>query len=94
MKMLGYYRKKPVTVQAWQIVVGAVAPGWVQDALQDSVIIPTARGDRWGSEVTIKTNGGDLLAHPGDWIIKAEDGTIWSQGPVWFAGNYEAVPDV
>lgn len=94
MKMLGYYRKKPVTVQAWQIVVGAVAPVWVNDALQDSRIIPMARGNRWGSEVTIKTNEGDLLAHPGDWIIRAEDGRIWPTDDAYFAANYEAVPDV
>lgn len=62
--MKGYFRKRPVVVQAEQIPAGA-----------DPVIIQTREGE--------------MLGHPGDWIITGVEGERYPCADSIFRKTYE-----
>lgn len=65
--MKGYFRKRPVVVQAERIPVGA-----------DPVIIQTREGE--------------MLGHPGDWIITGVEGERYPCADSIFRKTYEPAP--
>lgn len=85
------YRKKPVSIEAYQIPVDPNAtarlPGrWVIDAMIEGVINEVT--DKPGNYV-INTNTGAAFAGPGDWIIKGIEGEIYPCLNSVFQKTYE-----
>lgn len=84
------FRKIPVVVEAMQVTednVHAVIK-WIK----------TNRGDaikHWeeGFLMLIKTLEGNMLADPGDWIVKGVKGEFYPVKPDIFAETYEEVTD-
>jgi hypothetical protein len=81
------FRKKPVVVEAMQYRVGNLIE--VVAFLGDQQFEPGIRG------FTIKTLEGDMLAEPGDWIIKepfpSADRRFYPCKPDRFEQTYEPV---
>ena len=86
------YRKKPVEIEAIQMVNG------------NTVEVVTFIGDGGGSyrtvthprdgkydEVYISTLEGEMRAVDGDWIVKGVQGEFYPVKPDIFAATYEAV---
>jgi hypothetical protein len=79
------YRKKPVVVDAWQfdgtwetakdIVTGNPQMGWSEGSE--------------GTRILIDTLEGQVVASPGDWIIKGVKGGFYPCKPDIFAALYE-----
>lgn len=84
------YRKKPVVIDAIQL--HQVIEHCVQDVFdffdeQDKM--PAFHIDREG--VHIATLEGEMLARPGDWIIRGVKGEYYPCKPDIFAATYEQV---
>lgn len=90
------FRKKPVVVQAVKCLmheyadnplIFEIVPQWLQDAISQKVIVPEFRSeDYW--YYTIKTLEGEMLASPGDWIIRGSAGELYPCKPELFAEYY------
>lgn len=77
------FRKKPVVIEAFQ-VVNDHCPQWFVDEIGKSV------GGTAGTNVwRIKTLEGDMIASPGDWIIRGVKGELYPCKPDIFAATYE-----
>jgi hypothetical protein len=59
---MGYFRKKPVVVEAWRNIKDAKPPRWVADASQES---RDGNGARFVGSLQ-----GAMCVEVGDWIIK------------------------
>ena len=88
---MGYYRKKPVVIDAFKWTGGpdqTEDPIWIVEGIKDgSVFIegsPTPL-------LFIKTLEGVMSAQPGDWIIKGVKGEIYPCKPDIFNATYEPV---
>lgn len=81
------YRKKPVLIEAvlWNGVVVSEVTDWIRKALQNEAIT------RYGDKVVIKTLEGDMIASPGDYIIKGVKGELYPCKPDIFESTYEMV---
>ena len=80
------YRKKPVVVEAMQYGPYTAPTGELL------MFLATAGEVRTADEgLIIPTLEGDLLARPGDWIIKGVQGEFYPCKPDIFAKTYEAV---
>ena len=82
------FRKKPVEIEAWNMLLSARRPSWLTIAIE--------RGDVWyqGGDVpyhTIKTLEGEMRANAGDWIIRGVKGELYPCKPDIFAATYESV---
>ena len=78
------YRKKPVVIDAWQTPLEGVAPC---DTLADIV-----RENDWEANddgIVISTLEGNMLANPGDWIIRGIKGEYYPCKPDIFAATYD-----
>lgn len=87
------YRKKPVVIEALQFTGDNI------QALFDFMLIePTEKQKNQdltkADSVTIHTLEGDMLARPGDWIIKGVKGEYYPCKPDIFHQTYEQVSDV
>lgn len=99
--MSDYYRKKPVVIEARQF--GPV-PEWVvsggnYDLIQwiiDGAGQAKLHIDAAGSvdAILIWTLEGEMVASPGDWIIKGVQGEFYPCKPDIFAATHESVDDV
>lgn len=72
------FRKKPIEIEAWQNVEGAIIPDWLQG-------LGTGTS---GDALFIKTLEGVMRADPGDWIIQGVKGEIYPCKPDIFAATY------
>lgn len=76
---MGLFRKKPVEVEAWQFN-GTLdgAPEWMKGLYAfDHITIPTLEGN--------------MIASPGDWIIRGVTGELYPCKPDIFELTYERV---
>ena len=73
------YRKKPVVIEAWRNVKGAVRPDWLKGP---GVAFA-------GDVVIITTLEGVQNANPGDWIIRGVKGELYPCKPEIFEVTYE-----
>lgn len=83
------YRKKPVTVDAWQIGdYRATLYNWVQTAFEHSVIF-------WDLATTkhlyIESPEGRIRSEIGEWLIRDESGALWPISDEIFRNQYEVV---
>lgn len=84
---MAFYKKKPVVIEAVQFLPGENseevmlfldgAIGWHMSDDEHGIVIPTLEGN--------------LLARPGDWIIKGVQGEFYPRKPDIFAQTYEEV---
>lgn len=81
------YRKKPVLIEAvlWNGVEVSEVTDWISKALQNETIT------RYRDKVVIKTLEGDMIASPGDYIIKGVKGELYTCKPDIFESTYEMV---
>jgi hypothetical protein len=85
------YRKKPVTVEAWQIpdpkddkqnaIHAATIAAWCESAFTQ---------DAMGFCIIIDTDSGQHRAEIGDWVVKGTGGEFYPVKPERFAEIYEA----
>jgi len=82
------YRKKPVVVEAVQ---------WTGENHTEIVRFVTHDGKRLAAfslcEMYIKTLEGDMIAAPGDWIIKDVNGEFYPCKPDIFEKTYERMEE-
>lgn len=80
------YRKKPVVIDAWK------TPGHNEDSNTELTELVCEQGWAYDSGgITIPTLEGDMIAFPGDWIIRGVAGEFYPCKPDIFAETYEAV---
>ena len=85
------YRKKPVEVEARQLIddlgnhIAIVQ--WVRDNGQAAYVSPR------GSHITVVTLEGNHRADIGDWIIRGVQGEFYPCKPDIFEQTYEAVEE-
>lgn len=81
------YRKRPVEVEAFQILMGTLRkreyPQWFADAIASGVVYPV--------ECTIRTLEGDMDANLCDYIIKGVNGELYPCKPDIFDKTYMEV---
>lgn len=90
----GLYRKKPVTIEAWQYPSMPIdAPGMQE---QVDAIVAWCGGRQTNSayskvNIAIDTLEGTMYARPGWWIIKGVEGEFYACKPEIFSATYEQV---
>lgn len=85
------YRKKPVIVDAYNLLLDAEmddSPKWIQDAVTGGSIRAHS-----GRSLLIRTLEGDMVAMHGDWIIRGVQGELYPCKPDIFEQTYEPVED-
>lgn len=86
------YRKRPVEVEAFQILMGTMRkrdyPQWFADAIASGVVYQKANPD-YPVECTIRTLEGEMDANLGDYIIKGVNGELYPCKPDIFDKTYE-----
>lgn len=80
------YRKKTTVVDAFQWLMDDV-PEWITSAIRDDTIDFDTRG------MIISTPEGEMLASPGDYIIKGVNGELSLCKPDIFEQTYEKVKE-
>lgn len=85
------FRKKPVEIEAMQFV-GPLASNVDYQMMLDDWLVAN-QGDRKcryvGSTIVIPTLEGDMVANPGDWIIRGVKGELYPCKPDIFAATYD-----
>jgi hypothetical protein len=78
------FRKKPSIIDAVRVTAAdyngktwdgcpfSEVPEWLKNAIENGTITPIVRNATDYSEWKIKTLEGELIASPGDWIIKGK----------------------
>lgn len=82
---MGTYRKKPVVVEAVQFKAGCQMVELIADVVAGRVRYTEA------GTMLIRTLEGEMLAVPGDWIIRGVKGELYPCKPDIFAATYEEV---
>ena len=89
------FKKKPVVVEAIQIVKGMdiCEPTWWFEAIQSNKVITHGFGKftREEPSVDIHTLEGVMRGNKGDWIIRGVSGELYPCKPDIFEMTYEAV---
>lgn len=80
------YRKKTIVVDAFQWLMDDV-PEWITSAIRDDTINFDIRG------MIISTPEGEMLASPGDYIIKGVNGELYLCKPDIFEQTYKKVKE-
>lgn len=89
---MGYYRKRPVVIEAVRFlknddanrpVFDGPEPDWLQMALGRREIVPRPEG------LLIKTKEGAMTASNRDWIIRGVQGELYPCKPSIFDATYE-----
>lgn len=78
------YRKKPVVIEAVQFQAGCHPSELAADVVAGRVRYPE------DGTMIIRTMEGEMLARPGDWIIRGVKGELYPCKPDIFAATYEA----
>ncbi len=84
------FRKKPVVIEAvlWNPEGKPTnLPDWLWDHIAANPQLFDAAA---GGSLTIRTLEGDMIAQPGDWIIKGVKGELYPCKPDIFEATYEA----
>lgn len=82
------YRKRPVEVEAFQVIEGDTVPDWLLGNIE--------RGFAWfqnGGGFGVRTKEGVLRAEIGDWIIQGVKGEIYPCKPDIFEMTYDKVDE-
>lgn len=83
------FRKKPVEIEAWQLPLTGTPPSpELLGFLNDSQRRMSFADD---GSLTVETLEGDMLAIPGDWIIKGVEGEYYPCKAAIFAKTYELI---
>lgn len=91
---MGWYRKKPVVVEAFQLGIDYI-PDWFMNKVTDRTV--TLHGLSSGfihvsdTNADIETLEGVMHANYGDYIIRGVNGEIYSCKPDIFEKTYEEV---
>ncbi|MGY3392957.1 hypothetical protein ACVWW6_005548 [Bradyrhizobium sp. USDA 3311] len=84
---MGFYRKKPVVVEAFEYRdvsnTDPSVPGWFVDAVLAGKVIASP------NSIAITTSNGMRRAYDGDWIVRGEDGELYPYKPMVFAEAFE-----
>ena len=81
------YRKKPVVIEAWQVVgANQQKPYWLSEAMELGTVFWQG-GD--APYFTIETLEGNMRADIGDWIIRGVKGELYPCKPDIFEATYE-----
>jgi len=83
------YRKKPVIIEAFQLLPKTIFPDWANGNKMKVIV---DRDERW-IEASIETLEGTMTASKGDWIIKGVKGELYPCKPDIFEATYEPVSD-
>jgi hypothetical protein len=100
------YRKKPVVIEAVQVVAAVyngktwngspfkcdVLPQWLEDAFTNGTIA-VHPSNRNYALLAIKAPEGTMVAEPGDWIIRGVKGELYPCKPDVFETTYAATPN-
>lgn len=96
---MGYFRKKPVVIEAWRFTSHAdipSAPEWLQSVVTNArAKMPEGKVALWtnpidvGDMLVIGTLEGDHLASQGDWIIRGVKGELYPCKSDIFEATYE-----
>jgi hypothetical protein len=81
------FRKKPVEIEAWQNPPRTANDGWSEVPLWVAQGASRITGGRW----IIPTLEGEMMAEPGDWIIRGVKGELYPCKPDIFAVTYDPV---
>ena len=85
------FRKKPIIIEAMQL------PAEHEDAPEELIQFLEKGNNSWTSErdgsLCIYTLEGDMLAMPGDWVIRGIQGELYPCKPDIFLATYEPVSD-
>ena len=86
------YRKKPVEVEAFQILMHTMHnqdyPQWFADAIASGVVYQKANPD-YPVECTIRTLEGEMDVNLDDYIIRGINGELYPCKPDIFDKTYE-----
>jgi hypothetical protein len=87
--MMGFYRKKPVVIEAFQIEgdgqsMSSEMHGLIKNSDRQILVWPDG-------SISIETLEGSMSANPGDWIIRGVKGEFYPCKPDIFAATYDAV---
>lgn len=94
------FRKKPVEIEAMQFhgVVDLASPTRRNDLAYATDLddwLAANQGDRQcryvGNTIAIPTLEGEMIASPGDWIIRGVQGELYPCKPDIFAATYDPV---
>ena len=84
------YEKKPVRVEAYQMPLKQTDP-----AIPEDFFYASGNIRQWdmtdSGQLVIHTLEGDMVAQPGDWIIKGVKGELYPCKPDIFEETYELV---
>ena len=80
------FRKKPVVIEAVQYLGGDESQDNVADFMDANIAVS-------GEAILIGTLEGEMMATPGDWIIKGIKGEFYPCKPEIFAATHEAVEE-
>lgn len=85
------YRKRPIVVDAWQWLgeTNEEAVEFRDSIGIDSLMMGFGRRHDDGLSLFIQTREGEMVAGPGDWIIKGVNGEFYPCKPDIFAKTYE-----
>jgi hypothetical protein len=83
---MGLFRKKPVVIEARQLPEDSRSNVWRGIASWSG---GTSSQDALSPCVLIDTDEGQMMARPGDWVIKGINGEFYPCKPDIFAATYE-----
>lgn len=81
------YKKKPVTIDAYQLSSEAPLPEWMECAFT------AGRIDRVGNRFVVDTLEGTMVADADDYIIMGVEGELYPCKPSIFEATYEKVEE-
>lgn len=79
------FRKKPVVIDAFQLVGDDPAPEWYQEACCLGIV----EHSTGPGVIAINTLEGTMQANEGDWVIRGVKGEIYACKPDIFTMTYE-----
>lgn len=94
---MGYYRKKPVIVEAWEYTgqANTIDEVWVARAFNSGELENVLINGRWHLKIRTLEDGpnGEAkhIANPGDFIIRGVQGELYPCKPDIFWETYEYV---
>lgn len=88
---MGFYRKKPVEVEAHKFEGSSTNIGQIRNWIENGVWKETEIHTRDFRTMEIETLEGTMTANPGDYIIKGVEGEFYPCKPDIFHATYEAI---
>lgn len=95
---MGFYRKRPVEIEAWQLIGTSPECFEVYQWVESHIGSVDPYGDKPGVTIDpedgalmIKALEGDMKASIGDWIIRGVQGEFYPVKPDIFEATYESV---